>query len=350
MRQDIVVHPKPLSAFDLSSNRLCGIPDSVQFTNLSEGALNYEWDFGDGQSSLDTDPLIIYNAAGQFTVQLIATNEFACKDTSFQSLDVNLQPEVDFDPQFIEECEGFTAVFNNFTTGADFLEWNFGDGGTSNEESPTYTYNTRGTYDLKLFAAFNNTCFDSLVIPGAVTIFPGPTAGFTWKEDLSFEPGGLIEFTNTSFEAVSYLWDFADGATSTEENPIHEYLNNDVWQAILVAFHENGCTDTVQQEITPAIFYKFFAPNAFSPEHGIGDVTVFKPTGIGIEEYLIQVFSPWGELLWESEELDGETPVAAWDGTYKGNIMPQGAYAWKATIKYINGLREVRVGSVTLLR
>ena len=60
--------------------------------------------------------------------------------------------------------------------------------------------------------------------------------------------------------------------------------------------------------------------------------------------------SPWGELLWESQELDGEQPGSYWDGMYKGAFAPQGAYAWKASITFINGLKQVKMGSVILLR
>lgn len=96
--------------------------------------------------------------------------------------------------------------------------------------------------------------------------------------------------------------------------------------------------------------YGFYVPNAFSPEFGEGDVQFFKPAGLGIKDYVIEVFAPWGQQLWQSSELDGEQPAAAWDGIYKGEVMPQGAYAWKVSVEYINGHREVLNGTVTLLR
>ena len=118
---------------------------------------------------------------------------------------------------------------------------------------------------------------------------------------------------------------------------------------------------TLIQVIEPLGFKGLFVPNAFSPDAGIGDVRLFKPVGVSIETYKAQVFSQWGELLWESEALDDAgRPTEGWNGLYKGTAMPQGAYVWKVEAVFKDGSiwegqkntlgQTKKLGSVTLLR
>ena len=101
-------------------------------------------------------------------------------------------------------------------------------------------------------------------------------------------------------------------------------------------------------------------PSGFSPEQGIGEVRLFKPKGVGLKEYHMQVFSTYGQLIWESREIDEGQPIEAWDGTYKGKILPQDVYVWKAYAIFEDGTswrgnideagNYKTMGSVILLR
>jgi hypothetical protein len=122
----------------------------------------------------------------------------------------------------------------------------------------------------------------------------------------------------------------------------------------LTAFNENGgvftCTDTTSREINPETIATFFAPNAFSPEYGPEEVRVFKPVGLGIKDYQISVYSPWGQLVWQSDRLEDAQPAEAWDGTFKGELLPQGAYVWMAVMEFEDGSKRTVKGTVTILR
>ena len=50
-----------------------------------------------------------------------------------------------------------------------------------------------------------------------------------------------------------------------------------------------------------------------------------------MKEYHVQVFSPYGLLLWESTALENGSPTEAWDGSYNGKILPQDVYVWKVS-------------------
>lgn len=72
-----------------------------------------------------------------------------------------------------------------------------------------------------------------------------PVAGFSYKTSHPF----YAHFTNNSYDATSYLWDFGDGTTSSEKNPIHKYSGKGVYKVVLTA-KGNGKTDTYTKNIT----------------------------------------------------------------------------------------------------
>ena len=132
-------------------------------------------------------------------------------------------------------------------------------------------------------------------------------------------------------------------------------INRDI-EVILYAFHDNGgiitCIDTISKNIAPEWLVTFFAPNAFSPDYGEDLVRVFKPVGIGLAEYEISVYSPWGQRVWYSTAIVDQHPSESWNGQLDntGEALPQGAFSWLAKVGFVNGDSRVYKGSVTLLR
>lgn len=81
--------------------------------------------------------------------------------------------------------------------------------------------------------------------PTTPTTTTSPVAGFSYKTSHPF----YVHFTNNSYDATSYLWDFGDGITSSEKNPIHKYSGKGVYKVVLTA-KGNGKTDTYTKNIT----------------------------------------------------------------------------------------------------
>lgn len=112
-----------------------------------------------------------------------------------------------------------------------------------------------------------------------------------------------------------------------------------------VTAYKNGDTTVTSQSNTaevapPAVL---FVPNAFTP-NGDGLNDAFGAKGNGIIEYNIQIFNRWGELVFESNDINGQ-----WDGTYKGEKAEMGAYAYNITAYGAKTNRISKSGSVTLL-
>ena len=358
----ITVFPKPIASFTSSSLFACDFPADVQFTNTSVGANNYQWDFGNGITSTQNNPNVQYNSYGAFTVTLIASNQFGCSDTATFVFNVYQTPVADFDFGPFVGCDPFTISFSNESLFGINCLWNFGDGSTSTMLNPIHTYTSPGIYSVTLIAIGGGGCADTINASNIVTVHPTPIANFVCDTLNLPAPNATVHFTNESENAISYFWNFGDGNTSTEENPSHNYLSNDRFMVMLIAFNNFGCSDTVYKWVEVYFIHSLNVPNAFTPYTGPWEDRKFTPKGIGIQQYDIWIYDVWGTtILWHSDKLDAQgSPTESWDGIFNGEMMPQDAYVWKVVAIFRDGTPwegkhyksgEIKpTGTVTLLR
>jgi len=141
--------------------------------------------------------------------------------------------------------------FTNTSQNSVSWLWNFGDGGTSNEKSPSHTFAAAGQYTITLEAtngagAKNTTSQNLTVVKKQV---PMPIVGFSFSGDLTFAPCNAT-FTNTTQNAVSYSWDFGDGKTSTAKTPTHLYSTGGTFNVVLTAMNSDGATANLSKQVT----------------------------------------------------------------------------------------------------
>ena len=237
----VQVGAAPTADFELAKDNL-----TITLTNLSPNADSYLWDFGDGNTSTDPSPTYTYNSAGDYEVTLTVTN--ACgSDVSVLPVSVAQRPT----PQYSIEnstsgCSPYTVYFVNESIGDfDSLRWDFPGGmpSTSDIPNPEVIYNTPGQYTVQL-TLFWLEGEEMLSQAQAITVLEGPVSGFTFSLD-----GLAATFTNLSANAASYTWDFGDGASSNEENPIHAFSSPGTYEITLLASNST-CSDTTSLEIT----------------------------------------------------------------------------------------------------
>lgn len=239
-------------------------PNTMSFSSYSfsvDPDISLTWDLGDG--TIVNDEAYFnhtYAADGVYTVSLIVASD-NCSDTS--SYDVYVGSI--FNPLnssgFINCIASFgfnqspddpmTFTFTNQSSG-DIVgaTWDFGDGTTSTEINPVHTFDQQGTYIVSLYSYTTDSCYDNtnivLTVAPNVAYPQGCQANFqamlngstTNFMDMSVtQPGDLI---------VSYLWEFGDGTTSTDINPVHTYPDAGNYLATLTINTLLGCTSTYQ--------------------------------------------------------------------------------------------------------
>jgi len=211
----------------------------------------YFFKFGDGNTSLGRNASLnyVYAKPGTYLVKVITTDFTGCVDSSAAFPIVVEGPTVNFTAPPALSCAALTFNFKDLSTtypaGGSIVKWSwdFGDGGTSNVQNPTYIYTFPGTFMPNLTVTDNKGCSASLDSPKAITVSI-PVANFTVSEDTSCPNAPIpISFTNNStggFNPV-YTWDFGDGNTSNAFSPIYAYTAVGSYTAKLSILDIYGC-------------------------------------------------------------------------------------------------------------
>ncbi|MFZ5552160.1 MAG: PKD domain-containing protein [Bacteroidota bacterium] len=233
--------PAPaIPMFTLSNNNGCA-PLAVSFTNQSQNAVSYNWDFGTSNYSTQVNPTYTYGGQGNFTVTLHAFNSAGCESVYAMPNAVSTtRPYAAFTAANVAGCGPLTVSFGNQTTGATQYLWYFGDGTTSTQATPSHTYSLPGTYTVSLVATSAAGCRDSVAQAGVINVF-NPAAGYVTPPVTASCVPYTVAFNDNSPGATGYLWDFGDGTTSTLPNPSHTYATPGDYTVSLIIYMAGGC-------------------------------------------------------------------------------------------------------------
>lgn len=211
----------------------------LSFLDQSVNAAKWLWDFGDGNTSELSSPVHEYGSNGVFNVTLIVMDSCNRADTVFSS---------------VNTCEGFTAAFeymSEFNT-VSFIDltlgfpeswlWTFGDGEQSTDQHPVHSFPASGQYQVCLIV-FSSVCGADTVCQMLEVSCPEVAAAYSFAAS-----NNEVEFTNNSTGADAWQWHFGDGETSAEQNPVHVYAAEGLYEACLIAL-SNCSSDTACQTI-----------------------------------------------------------------------------------------------------
>ncbi len=144
----------------------------LQFSDESFGAVtDWQWDFGDGNTSNERNPIHKFASAGNYEVELIVTDEYGKKDTTIKQVKVTQKLEAQFDFGGFTGQAPFTVQFRNYSSDNSIRYiWNFGDGTYSYEMEPAHTYSLPGEYSISLTAVDEYENFNTFVQPKKVLV------------------------------------------------------------------------------------------------------------------------------------------------------------------------------------
>ena len=247
---------------------------TVTFTDASSDedgdSLTYKWDFGDGQTSDESNPVHTYSAVGTYVVKLTVKDKDS-ENTHTASV-VLTQPDPVNNPPVAKfgiknNSSDGTVEFENKSSDPDAgdtakltYEWNFGDNSKSTEASPTHKYAESGDYKVTLVAYDGKDYSEKSTMTVHVEIkdepLPPEPVNNPPVADFFYEvnDGVNVQFTDKSKDpdgdALTYKWDFGDGSTSTEKNPSHTYTEFKTYTVVLNVYDDKKLTDSKSVQIT----------------------------------------------------------------------------------------------------
>jgi gliding motility-associated-like protein len=242
---------------DFSNINKC-LYDSIPFTNQStvaQGTIaSYDWIFGDGGVSSNTNPYHTYTSCGVKAVTLVSTSDSGCVNAQTKQVIVFCKPTATIETADV--CANITANFSGITSVStdgtiSAYSWNFGNGQTSSASTANISY-LSGNYNVSLIVQSNNGCLDTTSVP--IEIFPVPSAGFN-VNDSCF--GTSTCFTNTSSissgNISSYCWDFngsINTCESSNQTPCNIFPAVGTYNTTLITTSDKGCLDTITKTHT----------------------------------------------------------------------------------------------------
>jgi|GEM_PF-454396 len=364
---NIRVNPTPIPYF---SNVPVCLNQVTLFRDTSKtfgaGTSKWNWTFGVNASDTSSikNPSHTYDTAGIYNVQLIVMNKYGCQDSLTKPTRVYGLPVAKYENT--AACSGDPTFFSDLSVASDtavgFWRWSFGDPTTNRDTSqlqePNYSYPNTGDFNVRMIVQDYFGCIDT--VDSTVRVNVTPVSSFTLINGYNGKQG-QVKMNNLSTGAESYLWNFGNGKSSTEENPVALFTENDTYTIQLISTNQFNCADTTYYTYE-LLFKGLYVPNAFFPSSTNLGVRLFRPVGINLKQYHVTVFDIWGHLMWESTKLDDQgMPTEGWDGTYEGVLMPQGNYMWKINALFVDdsqwegsdigvGGSNHTMGTVTLIR
>ena len=330
--KEFTVFPTPLSTFNFTPDNEACTGEDIIFTYSGGNPDRFTWDFGDGNTSSDRNPVHAYQDANTYTVSL-HVDQHICSSDSTAQITINPLPSVDFTPDQLGGCMPVVVQFSDHTLdafpGADYT-WNFGDGTSSNDRNPVHEYTQAGNYQVSLQVKNTERCLDSFVYPERIAVNPNPEAIASADPYLTTLDTPEIAFFNLSESdstIVNYTWDFGDGSpTVGDENPTHIFQTAGDYDVQLIVVTTNGCESDTTIQVGLTEFVKMFFPNAFSP-NGDGLNDVFEIKGTPIADFNLYIYDRWGGQIFSSHDFETK-----WEGNnMSGDPVPAGVYLYQVT-------------------
>jgi len=313
--QTATIYPIPIPDI-ITSNNCLNIISSFTDNSVVNAPANitqYNWDFGDGNSSNQQNPTNLYTNVGNYTVTLSTTSSDGCVAQTNTNIEIYPLPVADFTSSSV--CINtpptiFTDASTIPTGSITQLNWSFSNGNTASGSIVTNTYDFATTTvqnNATLIATSNYGCIDSVTHP--VTVFEKPQALFTSNETNVCNLGiiNFLDGSNSNTSNInSWQWNFFNGTTPLTQNPTVNYTNDTDLPIFvdveLIVSNTYGCYDTLWVDdyitVIPTPEANFHpSPSLLSTLH---PETVFINQSIYSDEYLWDFGDNFGTSIEEN--------------------------------------------------
>ncbi len=238
--RSFVVEPNNFDAFfNLDRYTFCQY-EAVQIINGATPGTTVTYDFGDDTTSMQPNPVHMYQSSGDFVITQYATD--GCGVEAFsQPITINPAPVIEVNAELPEVCQGQEIEFSaEIDIPLRACSWEFGDSTQAPTCNPTHVYQNSDNYQAVLTVTNINTgCIakDST----EVLVRPNPVASATTTDTVGCE-NVIATFTNQNDTGYTHLWTFPNG-TSTDTHPSWEFNRGGIFSVSLLTTDDYGCSD-----------------------------------------------------------------------------------------------------------
>ena len=324
----------------LTSNTIC-------FTDTTNFATSWAWDFGDGNTSTQQNPCHTYAGPGNYAACMIVSDT-CTSDTICENVYICGPPAADW----TSNSTGLVGTFSDASTNIPTTWlWDFGDGTTSTQQNPNHLYANEGTYTVCL--SITNPCGSDSTCYSFTITCPAPTAAWTETSQ-----GLSATFTDQSTNTIGWSWDFGDGTSSSLQNPTHFYTSSGTYTVCLITASQCG-SDTLCNSViivcdapvtdwssaTTDLSVSFADLSSQNPtswfwDFGDGNTSTMQNplhtySGAGSYTVCLTTSNPCGaDMTCFNVDLVCDEPIAAWSSTDQGwnytfsDLSTQGATSW----------------------
>ncbi len=345
----ISVSPPVQLSLILSSDNVCPGTEILGYLSVSDGAGSPYTFYTDSESFVP--PLII---VPNQTTPVIVHVEDACGSvgTATDTLHVVPLPLIDFTADYNSGCAPVTVCFENLTNprqpGQTYF-WKFIDNTEnqiSTQISPCHTWNSSGDYSVFLQVTTPEGCKIDTTKTSMITVYSKPEARFDMYPKNASIVNPYIHFDNLSSGSTSWIWNFGDGTGSTSENPMHKYDSIAEFPVTLISISSQGCRDTASWSVNIYNEITFYAPNIITVDNNDdNDIFNVYTNGVLSEGFHLYIYNRWSQVIFETTDIK-----EGWNGKYKNEIVPFGAYTWIAVYTDITGRQHTASGPVTVIK
>lgn len=341
----------PVIQLDATADFPCEAPEmTLTAVATSSGAnLSYSWQTATGEILSGADgPALTIGSPGVY--QLTVTNQDnGCSASAETAVTGALPMDISWEVKAPTCLDPAGSISISVLSGGNAPFLYSIDSGSQFQAGPVFEGLDAGQYGIVVQDA--KGCETALEIAAIESLTPVDVEAGTGATIHAGESWPLSAAINLSLSQVdSILWTPAASlgcadCLNTLASPVEttDYLV-EVWDV-------NGCYDSASVRIV-VLSSGVFAPNVFSPNgDGMNDVfMLFARSGEVATVRSFKVFSKWGQLVYERGGFPVNNPAYGWDGSFGGQKMDTGSYAWFAEVGYPDGRSEVLKGGVVLVR
>jgi len=337
----IYPEPRPSAAYTFTGKQCKNETLLFTYSGNANPTANYKWSFpgagsisGSGQGPI----AVMWKKTGSYYPELIVTQN-GCSSFPYKR-EIKINPLVSFFINKSNGCEPLTINFkgNAYPKNSSYY-WSFGDGGTSTDSTPTYTYQNAGIYTLNIIIVAPSGCADTMNFKDFIDCYPKPKIDFNWDPSIVPFSNPEAAFNNKTTGGSSYFWDFGDNSNSYQTNPMHTYSNLGDYMVMLKAISDKGCSDSTTK-LLKVVEDRFNTPNVITP-NGDGINDFFEVENLQyLQSCKLQVFNRWGQLVYTNDN---------YDNLWNGEGLADGVYFYQ--VDYISFFGEGEFhGSLTIMR